>query len=425
MFLSDEEKRMLDGQSGPLVGQAMAKTVEYGHLVKAERLCRVTMAHLFCGAHPYLDAYPGNDFDETYSEMAFVSRDKLVFNRLCPDCRCQADVFPISTNDWSAMTADHQRVALNENYLARFAAMGVQLVGTCIPYLTGFIPLNGEHYVSSESHAVLLMNSLWGARGQADGLEAGFWAAVCGRAPFWGLHDPRRRLGTNHYLVKAELATVHDWDLFGHAVGLKIPPRAIPVFSGFSRPDIYKMKSAAASMATTSGAEMAHFVGLTPEAPTLEAALAPGAEREPVVIGHEEMEQSRALLSSGRRLELDYISLGCPHYTIHQIGEVANKMVGRRVSSHTIVHVWTAAPFKETADRMGYTKIIETAGAKLLTNTCPLVSGQTPAGVKVMAFDSAKQAHYMKSETGAEILYGSLDDCLESAFSGRWEGSKG
>jgi len=425
MRLTDEEQRMLDGESGPLVRQALAKTVEYGRIVEAESLCRVTMAHLFCGAHPYLEACPTRDFDEVYSEMAFVSREKLVFDRLSPDCRCQSDVFPVSANDWATMTADRERAAVNELYLARFAALGVRLVGTCVPYLTGFVPLPGEHYVSSESHAVLLMNSLWSARGQADGLEAGFWAAVCGRTPFWGLHDPCRRLGTHHYRVEARLETVHDWDLFGHAAGLKIPPGAVPVFSGFPRPDIHKLKSAAASLATTSGAEMAHFVGLTPEAPTLSAALAPGAGKEIVTIGPREMEESRGLLSSGRRAELDYISLGCPHLTVHQLGEVAEGLAGRRISDRTVVHVWTAAPFKETADRMGYTKIIETAGAKLLTNTCPLVSGQLPPGTRTLALDSAKQAHYLKSETKAEILYGSLDDCLRSAVSGRWEGARG
>jgi predicted aconitase len=298
-------------------------------------------------------------------------------------------------------------------------------VGTCVPYLTGFVPLAGEHYVSSESHAVLMMNSLWSARGQADGLESGFWAAVCGRTPFWGLHDPRRRKGTRRYQVEARLETVHDWDLFGHAAGLKIPPGAVPVFTGFPRPDIHKLKSAAAAMATTSGAEMAHFVGLTPEAPTLAAALAPDAERETVTIGPREMEESRAMLSSGRRAELDYISIGCPHLTVHQLGEVAAGLTGRRVSDHTVVHVWTAAPFKETADRMGYTAAIKDSGATLLTNTCPLVCGQLPPGARSLAFDSAKQAHYMKSETGAEILYGSLDDCLRSAVSGRWEGAAG
>ena len=426
MRLTTFEQRMLNGEFGDLKQQALSKTIDYAHIVQAEELCEVTMAHLFCGAHPYLDAVPSRDFDSVYAEMAFCGRKPLIFTGTEPLCRCQADVFPISSHNWAAMTDEQSRVRLNEEYLKRFTALGVRLVGTCVPYMTGFIPLPGEHYVSSESHAVLLMNSLWGACGQADGLEAGFWAAVCGRTPLWGLHDLRRRRGTHLFRLETELKTLHDWDLFGHAAGLKIPPQAIPVFlEGFSRPDIHKFKAAAAAMATTSGAEMVHFVGLTPEAPTLEAALADNASREVTIIDERDLAASRSLLSCGRRIPVDYVSVGCPHLSIHQLGEVASFLENKRVSANTVAHVWTAAPFKEVADRAGYTAIIEASGAQLLTNSCPLVSGRRPADARSLALDSAKQAHYLKSETDQEILYGSWQDCLNSAFSGVWEGATG
>ncbi len=428
MHLTPDEKRMLDGQFGPLKREALARVAEYGRAVEAERLCEVTMAHLFCGAHPYLEAVPSEDFDTVHSEMSFASLKSLTFDRLAPACRCQADVFPFSSNNWRALAGDGARAKarLNDEYLARFAAMGVRLVGTCVPYLTGFVPLPGEHYVSSESHAVLLMNSLWSARGQSDGPEAGFWAAVCGKTPYWGLHDPQKRRGTHLFRVEADLDSVHDWDIFGHAAGLKIPPRSIPVFApGFSRPDIHKFKSAMASMATTSGAEMAHFVGLTPEAPTVEAALAPGAKAEAISITRADLEDSRAFLSLGRRQAVDYVSLGCPHLTPHQIGDIAAALEGKKVSANTTLHIWTASPFKEVADRCGHTKIIEDAGASLLTNTCPLVSARLPQGVSSLAFDSAKQAHYMKSEVSHDIFYGGREDCLRSALSGVWEGATG
>lgn len=425
MKLTLEEQKMLDGDYGPLKRHALKKTVEYAEMVQAERLCEVTMAHLFCGAHPYLEAYSATDFDEVHSEMTFVGPKDLVFDRISPHCRCQSDVFPISANNWEAMTDDQDKVRLNDSYLSRFAAMGVRLVGTCVPYLTGFIPMPGEHYVSSESHAVLLMNSMWGACGHSDGLESGFWAAVCGKTPFWGLHDPAQRKGTGLFVIEADLTTTHDWDLFGHAAGLKIPPLEIPVFIKFPRPDIHKLKSAMASMATTSGVELLHFLGLSPEAPTLEAALKPDVSKDITVITTKDLEESRAFLSSGRRIPVDYVSVGCPHLTIHQLGDVAAFLDGKKVSANTVAHIWTAAPFKETADRCGYTEIIERSGAKLLTNTCPLVSGRRPKGAQALAFDSGKQAHYMKSETDCDILYGSWQDCLNSAISGVWEGAAG
>jgi predicted aconitase len=294
MILTTEESRMLDGGLGPLVRQAMAKTVEYGRVCGAERLCDVTMAHLFCGAYHWMDAAGPGDFDSIHSTMAFDSPERLLFDRVCPGCRCQADVSPVPLHNWEAAGVDPSFFALNQGYLERFAAMGVSLAITCVPYLAGFAPLPGEHFVSSESHAVFLMNSLWGARGQADGVEAGFWAAVCGKTPYWGLHDPANRKGNLIIRVDCDLATVHDWDLLGHAAGLRIPPLTVPIFVGFPRPDIHKLKSCAASMATTSGTELAHFVGLTPEAPDLEAALAPGTSKEEIVVRRGDLEDSRA-----------------------------------------------------------------------------------------------------------------------------------
>jgi predicted aconitase len=213
--------------------------------------------------------------------------------------------------------------------------------------------------------------------------------------------------------------------LFGHAAGLKIPPHEIPVFVKFPRPDIHGLKSAMASMATTSGVELSHFLGLSPEAPALEAVLRPGASKEITVISADDLEDSRACLSCGRRVPVDYVSVGCPHLTIHQLGEVADFLGGKKISANTVTHVWTAAPFKETADRCGITKSIESSGAKLLTNTCPLVSGIMPQGARSLAFDSGKQAHYMKSETDCLISYGSTKDCLKTALSGVWEGATG
>jgi len=52
-----------------------------------------------------------------------------------------------------------------------------------------------EHFVSCESSAVLFMNSVWGACGNGDGIEASFCAAVCGRTPLAGNHLPENRSG--------------------------------------------------------------------------------------------------------------------------------------------------------------------------------------------------------------------------------------
>jgi predicted aconitase len=46
----------------------------------------------------------------------------------------------------------------------------------------------------------------------------------------------------------------------------------------------------------------------------------------------------------------------------------------------------------------------------------------SPPGVKVAATDSAKQAHYLPAIMGFQTWFGSLEDCIQAAISGKWEG---
>jgi hypothetical protein len=43
-----------------------------------------------------------------------------------------------------------------------------------------------------------------------------------------------------------------------------------------------------------------------------------------------------------------------------------------------------------------------------------------PLGTKVVALDSAKQAHYLPAIMGIQAWFGSTKDCIDAAVSGRW-----
>ena len=73
----------------------------------------------------------------------------------------------------------------------------------------------------------------------------------------------------------------------------------------------------------------------------------------------------------------------------------------------------TPRALKEVADRSGYTDMIEDAGGRLLSDTCPAISRIMPKGAKVVATDSAKQAHYLPAIAGVQAWFGSVEDCVE------------
>ncbi|MDO9508723.1 MAG: aconitase X catalytic domain-containing protein [Thermovirgaceae bacterium] len=419
MYFSEEEKRVLGGESGPLKQKTLDFIVKYANVLGAERLCKVSKAHLFCGAHHYLEAVRSKDMDEIMSEMWFCSSEKIPFDAV--GCFSQSDCSPVDHLNWSKMGCRGDEFRKNERYLDRCLKAGVHLVGSCVPYMTGFIPLFGEHYVTTESHAVLMMNSLWGACANADGIEAAFCSAVCTRTPLWGMHLPESRKGTHLFDVTCKPETVEEWDLLGYSIGLKLPPHSIPILTGnVERADMLRLKSCFASLATTSGPELCHIIGATPEASSLQACLSPSGLKDQIEIGPRQLNEAREILCDQEAGEVDYVSLGCPHYSIDQISAVAGFLNGCKVKAGVTLHVWTALPIKAVADRCGYTKTIEDAGGVLMVGSCPLVSEKWPAGTRAMAFDSAKQAHYIKPLTKTKVFFGNWEECLQASISGTW-----
>lgn len=422
MKLTDPEQRMLDGAEGPARQKAMELIARYAKVLGAEALCKVTWADLFCGAHGYLDVIRSDDFDEVFSRMSLCSDEKAVLERMNRGCVCYSGVEPDCAEQPGRMLMTPSKRETNQRFLSRFVDAGVILSGNCIPYMTGFVPVVGEHFVSSESSAVLFMNSLWGACGNGDGIEAGFCAAVCGRTPLWGMHLPENRRGTVRVEIQSAPASIHDWDILGRAVGAKLPPRAVPVLTGsFARPDAIRLKAFFASLACAAGTEMCHIPGVTPEARNPEQAFGGRIPDDAVLISSADVAESMTILNGRGRKKIDYISLGCPHYHIEEIRQIAEFLDGKRIDTDTVVHMWTAGPIKYTADRCGYTAAIEKAGAVLLTGSCPSTRGY-PEGVRTAAYDSAKQRMSAAQETDAELFYGSLRECLETALSGYWEG---
>jgi predicted aconitase len=45
-----------------------------------------------------------------------------------------------------------------------------------------------------------------------------------------------------------------------------------------------------------------------------------------------------------------------------------------------------------------------------------------PKGARVVALDSAKQAHYLPAIMGVEAWFGTTAECVEAAVTGKWQG---
>src|SRR5690625_4880511 len=337
-----------------------------------------------------------------------------------PTCQLQHG-FGQDARGWTAYP--DSSIELQADAEAYFSDKGVTFLATCTPYQVGNLPVQGEHCAWMESSAVVYCNSVLGARTNCEGGASTGAAALTGRIPYWGNDIPENRFAHRHIRSDVPVSSMQEWGMLGYFVG-DVVQEDQPAISGMLHdPDLAKLKHFGAATATSGGVEIFHIPGLTPEAPTLEAAFGDAQLPEVVTYGERERRQVYEQLNSqGSSTDVDFILLGCPHASLEQIGEIAYLLEGKRLSSNTDLWIMTPRALRSVADRNGYTEIIESAGGKLLTDSCPAMSRTAPEGTRVFATDSAKQAHYLPAILGIEAWFGTLQDCVDAALTGVWRG---
>ena len=127
-----------------------------------------------------------------------------------------------------------------------------------------------------------------------------------------------------------------------------------------------------------------------------------------------------AINSSAKSTSVDYVMLGCPHAALEQIEEACRLLDGRRISANSALWIFTSRAVKEQAQARGLTEIIAKAGGVLMTDTCSAFAQAIPPGTKVAALDSAKQAHYLPAIMNIQAWFGSTQDCINAAITGKW-----
>ena len=222
--------------------------------------------------------------------------------------------------------------------------------------------------------------------------------------------------------VTIDVDDMMDWGLLGYYVG-EIVQEHKPVLSGrLHHPNLIKLKHFGAAAASSGGVEMYHIPGVTPEARTMEEAFGPHRPQQVLHFGEVERREAWEKLQSATDRRVDFIMLGCPHNAIEQVELVAHLLRGRKIHPDVALWVHTPRAIKEIARRAGYLATIEAAGGVIMSDTCPAISRRLPEGVRVIATDSAKQAHYLPAIAKLQGWFGSVRQCVDAALTGEWQG---
>ena len=425
MRLTDHEKAMLDGREGKGKQKAMELLVRYAEALDCDRFVDTTnVAGVPGSTTPFLANYykdwPGGP-DKIFSYFDLDSTELVDVPRVTThSCHLQAGYDP---DNWRLLGATPEAAELSRSSEAYAVDHGIKILKTCTPYLAGNVPKPGEHCAWMESSAVIYCNSVLGARTNTEGRESTSAAMLTGKIPDWGLHRDECRFGTHRIDAELPIESIMDWGMLGYFVGDAVLEH-IPVLTGISgAPDLVRYKHFGAAAASSGGVELYHIVGVTPEAQTEIMAFGPNAPRENFQYGAAERRRTYEMLNAtAKDTNVDYVMLGCPHAAVEQIEEACRLLAGRKISENCGLWIFTSRAVRAQADVAGYTKIILDAGGHVLTDTCSAIGHALPPGTKVAALDSAKQVHYLPAMMGIQAWFGTTEDCINAALTGRWTG---
>jgi predicted aconitase len=407
--LTDHDDAALQGDGGPGHQLAMRIVVRLAEIMQAPRLRSITGAHIdSCLYH----GTAGLDFARRLADDGATVSVPTTLNV------SSLDLLHPELYRGDAETANASRLLM-----AQYERMGCRPTWTCAPYQLADRPGFGDHVAWAESNAIVFANSVLGARTHRYGDFIDIAAAVVGRVPDAGLHTDEARLGQILVDVTGIPERVRELDVFypmlGLVIGADVGTR-IPVIVGLPPTTTEDQLKAIGSAGASSGSlAMFHAVGCTPEAATVDEAFGGRSPVRELTVTMADIRRERDHVTTTTDAPLGAVSLGTPHYSTTQLGRLVERLAGRRVHPDVLVYVSTGRDVLAEADRHGWGAALADAGVQIVTDTCTYI---TPVMAEVHGAaitDSAKWAYYAPGNLGLDVVFGSVDDCVESAVAGR------
>ena len=400
---------MVNGEGGPAQALAMSILVRMADVYGATELMDISQAHVDS------TIYLGDATLEFAERLASLGARVAVPTSL--------NVSGVDECGWKDWAVKPEWAAKAARQMLAYERMGAVPTWTCAPYQTHMRPAFGQQIAWGESNAISFANSVIGARTERYPDLLDICCAITGRVPAIGLHLPENRGGDICIRLTGVPAELQRDDQFfavlGHLVG-QLADEHIPVIEGIvASPTEDQLKAFAAAAASSGRVALFHMVGVTPEAPTLEAAFRGRAPGRTIGITVADLRAARRELTTADGRELDMVILGSPHFSLDEFRLLAPLVAGRRAHPRVRFLITSSRLMKERAREAGILDPIVAFGAEITLDTCILASPMLPPEIRMLMTNSAKYAYYAPSLLDVRVTFGSLADCVRSAIDGR------
>ncbi len=405
--LSAEEDSFARGDHGAAAGIAMRIVTEMAELMGADRLVPISSAHIDgCLYH--------GDGGVEFAERLVAGGGKV-------QVPTSLNVGALDLLHPKVVRADTHRREMARRLMEAYIELGCRPTWTCAPYQAGHRPAVGDQVAWGESNAIAFANSVLGARTNRYGDFFDICCALVSRAPYTGLHVTENRratilVDTSRLSLRLRQSDVL-YPVLGSWLGTTVGD-LIAVIDGLP-PDTTEdqLKALGAAASSTGAVGMFHVAGVTPEAPDVATALGGVLPVQVYHLTASVLRDTLDRLTTTESQRIDAVAVGSPHFSITELTAL-ERLAGNR-PFRVPCYVCTSRNVLAELDSEGRLASLEALGITVVVDTCIVVTPILPAGGGVLMTNSGKFAHYTPANTGYEVVYGSLADCVASALSGR------
>lgn len=402
------ERGLLEGAAGDGAALAMRVVAESARILGARRLVPIRSAHI--------------DSCLYHGDSGTLFAERLVGLGARVSVPTTLNVGALDLLHAGVARLEPAARAMAHRLMSAYIAMGARQTWTCAPYQAGHRPAAGDDVAWGESNAVAFCNSVLGARTNRYGDFLDICAAITGRAPQTGLHLPRNRLA--RVLIDATAVPQAFWrddaafPILGAWLGRAVGEQ-VAAIEGIGQPTEDQLKALGAAAASSGAVGLFHVIGVTPEAPSRAAAFGNSSPERIIALDLAALTKARASLSTVSRMAgdpIDAVAVGSPHLSIDELRAV-DRLLGQRRCSKPL-YACTGRHTLEGLRAEGVIERLSGRGVILVIDTCIVVTPVLPADTGVLVTNSGKFAHYARPNTGYDVVFATLNECIESAVRG-------
>ena len=387
MFLTDEQKAILNGEKGETLAKVMESVVRYGELFGAEKLIPVTSKYNHLVTSFGLKALgPVYDLMNKLIEDGVMSTQKFSV-----DPRpCDPNVPKNFLQDFIFKNFMYSKQDFYEGQLKELGLMDKDAF-TCTCYMdeVGNKPNKGDVLSWAESSAVVYANSVLGARCNRNSGIIDIMQSIVGYVPYFGLVTDEGRKAT--WIIEVKTTKKPEAQLLGSAIGMKVM-EDVPYIKGLDQWLGTELNDAACTYLKDFGAATAsngavglyHIANLTPDAKEQgEAIIAENAKV--YVIDDAELQRvydNYPIMWKKKDATPKLCFMGCPHMSLEQLKSWTDKVeTGLKETGNkkvVIPTVFTAAPkVIEAFEKTEYAARLKATGV-IVSYICPLMYMNNP-----------------------------------------------